>query len=638
MEINNNQKEKKSEILEKIEINDNIIFYKIKNNEDGKIYYNKKIKLKDESKEELEKVENEIKNLSTINSEYVFNYVKCFMKNGNFNVLMEYYEDINLRQLINKYKNEKEFIKQKNVYYLTNYICLGIKAIHDKRIIHGNLSPENIYLTKDKKIKIGNFSLFKQLNNYNDYLESNNINYNNYFAPEIIKEETISNKVDIWSLGCIIYELCTLEYCFENENIVCLYNKIINEKHLKINLKIYENELQEIIDSCLNKDPKDRPNIDQIYDIINKYCENKKNKKCEQSEIKIILKITSQDINKDIYFLDNSEYDDENNNIHFHNSLKELDETKVDLYIDNKKYKYTKFNNFHEAKEYEIIIKFNSYLKNCSNMFYNCKNIKKIDLSKFNTKNVTNMNSMFYNCENLIDINLSNFNTENVITMKDMFHGCNNLTNIDLHSFDTKNVINISGLFYGCEKLEKLNIKNFDTHNVVDMSNLFRGCNNLVKIDLSSLDTTKVKYMSGMFYICEKLTNLNLSNFNFQNVEKTDEMFGYCNNLTNIIFSSSSTINLKSMEKMFYNCTRLINLDLSNFNTEKVENMNKMFYGCENMQSLNILNFDMNKVNNCYQMLYNCNSLKTISINKNNNILQNELKEEKINPEIISNM
>ena len=56
------------------------------------------------------------------------------------------------------------------------------------------------------------------------------------------------------------------------------------------------------------------------------------------------------------------------------------------------------------------------------------------------------------------------------------------------------------------------------------------------------------------------------------------------------------------------------------------------------MQSLNILNFDMNKVNNCYQMLYNCNSLKTISINKNNNILQNELKEEKINPEIISNM
>ena len=70
MEINSNKKEKKSEILEKSEINDNIIYYKIKNNEDEKIYYNKKIKLNDETKEELEKIENEIKNISKINSEY----------------------------------------------------------------------------------------------------------------------------------------------------------------------------------------------------------------------------------------------------------------------------------------------------------------------------------------------------------------------------------------------------------------------------------------------------------------------------------------------------------------------------------------------------------------------------------------
>ena len=378
MEINHNQKEK-GEILEKIEINDNITYYKIKNNEDGKIYYNKKIKLKDESKEELEKIENEVKNLSTINSEYVINYVKCFVKNNNFNLVMEYCEDINLRQLINKYKNEKEFIKQKNVYYLIKYICLGIKAIHDKRIIHGNITPENIYITKDKKIKLGNFSIFKQLNNYNDYLESNNINYNNYIAPEIIKEESITNKVDIWSLGCIIYELCSLELCFYSENIVCLNNKIINEKHPKINMKIYESEIQNIIDSCLNKEPKERPTIDQIYEIISKYCENKKNKKCEESEIKITLEISKEDLNNEIYFLDNSDYDDENGIRHFHNSLKELEETKVDLYINNKKYKYKKSNIFQEVKEYEIIIKFNYYLKDCSNMFYNCKNIKKID-------------------------------------------------------------------------------------------------------------------------------------------------------------------------------------------------------------------------------------------------------------------
>ena len=122
---------------------------------------------------------------------------------------MEFYEELNLRELINKYKNENEFIKEKNIYYLIKYICSGIKAIHNNNIIHGNLTPDFIYLAKDKKIKIDNFEVFKKLYNYNEYLFSNN-NINNYLAPEIIKGENITNKVDIWSLGCILYELCTL--------------------------------------------------------------------------------------------------------------------------------------------------------------------------------------------------------------------------------------------------------------------------------------------------------------------------------------------------------------------------------------------------------------------------------------------
>ena len=53
---------------------------------------------------------------------------------------------------------------------------------------------------------------------------------------------------------------------------------------------------------------------------------------------------------------------------------------------------------------------------------------------------------------------------------------------------------------------------------------------------------------------------------------------------------------------------------------------------------LNISNLDMNQVNNSFQMFYNCNNLKTIKINKNNIILEKELKEAKINPEIITNL
>ena len=635
MESNSFQKNKKFDILKKIELNDNITLYQIQNKDDGNIYYIKKIKLKDESDEELNKITNEFKILSDINSEYVVKYTKSTIKNNYFIIVIDFYEELSLRQLINKYKKENEFIKQKNIFLLIKYICMGIKAIHDKRIIHGNLTPDNIFITKEKKTKIGNFAIFKNLNCYNDYLESNNIDNKNYNSPEMIKGENLSNKTDIWSFGCIIYELCSLEYCFYAENISCLNHKIMNEKNPKINLKLYEHDIQNLIDSMLKKDPNERPNIDEIYSVIINYCENKKNKKCEENEIKIILEITNEDIEKEIYFLDNSDYFDEKGNKHYHDSLKEFNDIKVDLFIDNKKLSYKKYNKFYEAKKYEIILKFNSYIKDCSKMFYNCKNIKNIDLSKFNTKNVINADDMFYNCENIININLSKFNTKNMKTMKNMFYNCSNLLNLDLISFDTQNVINMSGMFDGCEKLEKLNLLNFDTGNVTDMNSLFKNCSKLSEIDLSKINTSKVKNMSRMFYMCENLKKLDLSQFDTKNVENMDEMFSFCIKLTNPIITSFCTPSLKSVEGMFNNCSSLINLDLSTFNTDIIENMCKMFYGCKNLEYLNISNFNMNKVKQYYQMFFDCSYLKAIKIKENNTILTKTLKDENINPEII---
>ena len=58
------------------------------------------------------------------------------------------------------------------------------------------------------------------------------------------------------------------------------------------------------------------------------------------------------------------------------------------------------------------------------NMFYRCSSLKELNLSDFNTKNVTNMSSMFYECSSLKELNLSNFNTNNVTDMRYMFYEC----------------------------------------------------------------------------------------------------------------------------------------------------------------------------------------------------------------------
>ena len=92
-------------------------------------------------------------------------------------------------------------------------------------------------------------------------------------------------------------------------------------------------------------------------------------------------------------------------------------------------------------------------------MFQGCYNITEIDLSKFETSNITDMNNMFSGCTSLISLNLANINTEEVTIMAEMFWGCKNLTSLDLSSFNTSKVTTIENLFLDCKKLEYINFK-----------------------------------------------------------------------------------------------------------------------------------------------------------------------------------
>ena len=83
-----------------------------------------------------------------------------------------------------------------------------------------------------------------------------------------------NNKVDIWSLGCIIYELLTLNYCFEN--IIDLCDKIYsNKRYGEININKYNNKWQVLIDLLLKKDYNERPTIDEVINFLNKEFKNK---------------------------------------------------------------------------------------------------------------------------------------------------------------------------------------------------------------------------------------------------------------------------------------------------------------------------------------------------------------------------
>ena len=168
---------------------------------------------------------------------------------------------------------------------------------------------------------------------------------------------------------------------------------------------------------------------------------------------------------------------------------------------------------------------------------------------------IENMRAMFLGCSSLTSLDLSNFNTNNVTNMQDMFQNCSSLTILDLSNFNTGNVTNMFWMFGGCNSLTNLDLSNWDTHNVTNMDLMFNNCSSLTELDLSSFNTIKVTNMRGMFYNCSSLTNLDLSKFNTNKVTNMSGMFRNSRSLTNITFPDNFiTNNVIDMMNMFKNC------------------------------------------------------------------------------------
>ena len=116
-------------------------------------------------------------------------------------------------------------------------------------------------------------------------------------------------------------------------------------------------------------------------------------------------------------------------------------------------------------------------------MFSGCSKLTSLDLSNFNTSNVTDMGNMFSGCSGLTSLDLSNFNTSNVTDMRYMFEYCSGLTSLDLSSFNTSNVTDMKYMFYGCSALETLDysLTGFEANGIApDLSR----CTNLTTLRL----------------------------------------------------------------------------------------------------------------------------------------------------------
>ena len=232
----------------------------VKSKSDNKIYAIKEIIIKDEMEISVENIKNEANILSKFNCNNIVKYYDSYLDKDKFYILMEYCDGQNLRDFININNKNNELIEENILYNIIIQICIGIKEIHNKNIIHRDLKPENIFMNDKNEIKIGDFGISKYFGTNKEYTKTlKKAGSIEYLAPEILIDGIYNEKSDMYSLGCIIYELFNLsKYYIDN-----LIHKI-----KKIDSNIYNKKWQEIINSLLQKNYNKRMNINKVYDII----------------------------------------------------------------------------------------------------------------------------------------------------------------------------------------------------------------------------------------------------------------------------------------------------------------------------------------------------------------------------------
>lgn len=199
------------------------------------------------------------------------NIIKClgsYVEKNELYIVLELADAGDLARMIKHFKREAKYIPEKTIWTYFVQICSALDHMHGKRVMHRDIKPANVFITSQGIIKLGDLGLSRFFSaRTNDVHSLVGTPY--YMSPERINESGYSFKSDIWSLGCLLYEMAALQSPFygEKRNLVSLCKKIENCDYPPLPSNLFSKDLSSLIASCLHADPHKRPDIQEVYKI-----------------------------------------------------------------------------------------------------------------------------------------------------------------------------------------------------------------------------------------------------------------------------------------------------------------------------------------------------------------------------------
>lgn len=227
-----------------------------RNNENGQYYVIKQVDLTRLSKKDRQQSLNEARVLSSLRHPNIINYVDSFLarKSDSLCIVMEFAEGGDLCSRLKK--NYGVNLPEGQVLDWLIQLVLSLDYVHQRKILHRDVKTQNIFLTAESLIKLGDFGIARTLASTYDQAQTF-VGTPYYLSPELILEKPYDHRSDVWALGVVLYEVMSLNHPFNAKDMKGLLQSILAVQYEPLP-KVYSAALRNIVARMLVRNPADR--------------------------------------------------------------------------------------------------------------------------------------------------------------------------------------------------------------------------------------------------------------------------------------------------------------------------------------------------------------------------------------------
>lgn len=250
--------------------------YKAKRKQDGGFYAMKKIHFLNRSAREIANCLNEVRILASISHPYVLAYREAFYHEPESSLVLitEFAAGGDLSALIKQHQREKQRIPEEQIWRMAIQLLFGLRALHRLNVFHRDVKSANVLLSGGTgEARLGDLNVSKVSKSG---LACTQTGTPYYASPEVWKDKPYGPKSDMWSLGCVCYEMAALRPPFTATDLQGLYKKVCTGMFERIPA-VYSNDLATVISALLKVDPEKRPSAEQIlsHSLVRKHYDGK---------------------------------------------------------------------------------------------------------------------------------------------------------------------------------------------------------------------------------------------------------------------------------------------------------------------------------------------------------------------------